>query len=179
MIHTYIYICYIYICIHIYMWVHVYTCTYIYIYIYVNVYLLQYCIGSTYTRRWQAWKVRSLEWGQRQPAVTCLTMLAQKYITYMSYMVMYIIYIYIYIYILYSIAPRIPPGRCNRCVECCGLVLGGAPGGPWEGPGGSLGGPGGRGVHSTTRWHIPQPDGTFHNWELFEMAHSTTTLTTH
>ena len=27
------------------------------------------------------------------------------------------------------IAPRIPPGRSNRCVECCVLVLGRARGG--------------------------------------------------
>ena len=60
------------------------------------------------------------------------------------------IYIYIYIYVVsgfgtslitvYSIAPRIPPGRSNGCVECCVLVLGGARGGPWGGLGGSLGG---------------------------------------
>ena len=39
----------------------------------------------------------------------------------------------------YSIAPCIPPGRSNGCVECCVLVLGGAWGGPW-GPSGVLGG---------------------------------------
>ena len=27
--------------------------------------------------------------------------------------------------VFYSIAPRIPPGRSNACVECCVLVLGG------------------------------------------------------
>ncbi len=67
--------------------------------------------------------------------------------------------------IIYSIAPRIPPGRSNGYVECCVLVLGSLnqldpslQKGLREGPGGGLGGPwGGLGDPGAA----PQPWGSY------------------